>query len=60
MYYISENNVLMIVGGTPTWAYNDVELIDLSGQNRQCQKPSNFPGARYGSVGAFIRDKVRF
>ena len=51
----------MVVGGNnfPTHsAYFDVELIDLSGQERTCRKPANYPGAAYGSVGAYFKDKA--
>ena len=43
----------MVVGGRND--YGDVELIDLTGQGRSCQKPENYPGASYGSVGTFYR-----
>ena len=44
----------MIVGGYPSPAYNDVELIDLSGQKRTCAKPNDVPSIFYGSVGTYI------
>ena len=35
-----------------------MELIDLSGQGRTCQKPEDFPGAEYGSVGAYFQERA--
>ena len=50
--------ILMVVGGKPDLANSDVELIDLSDQGRQCLKPDDFPGAEFGSVGAFVQGRV--
>ena len=45
----------MVVGGAPTAANSDVELIDLSGQQRSCSKPANYPSSiDWGSVGVFF------
>ena len=48
----------MVVGGHPTQANNDVELIDLSGQDRTCRKPENYPYAEEGSLGAYFEGKA--
>ena len=40
--------LLMVVGGLPSTAYNDVELIDLSGRGRKCRSPDDFPGSQLG------------
>ena len=48
----------MVVGGYPASAYYDVELIDMTGQGRTCKKPDVYPGAEYGSVGAFLQDRA--
>ena len=46
-------NVLMLIGGGE--AVNDVELVDLSGQLRTCDKPSNVPvNMDWGQEGAFF------
>ena len=45
----------MVVGGMH--AFNDVELIDLSGQGRTCRKPDDFPEAAWGSVGEYFQDR---
>ena len=49
----------MVVGG---WndANNDVELIDLSDENRSCAKPVDYPGAEYSAVGAFLNNEAIF
>ena len=46
----------MVVGGTP--AIHDVELIDLTSQNRSCRKPDDFPGATIGMVGNYLKDQA--
>ena len=46
----------MVVGGNS--AENDVELVDLTGQGRNCEKPQNFPGGDHGTVGTFFKGKV--
>ena len=51
-------NVLMVVGGFPSPAYKQVELVDFSGQNRTCIQPPDFLGADFGSVGTYIDDYV--
>ena len=43
----------MVVGGSPSDASYDVELIDLTGQERSCTKPNNFP-VLYASVGTYL------
>ena len=50
--------MLMVVGGYPSSAYQDVELIDLSGQDRTCTKPPDFLGSEYGSKGTYIGNGV--
>ena len=35
----------------------DVEIVDLSNQNRTCPKPSNYP-VEMGSVGTFINNEI--
>ena len=50
--------VLLVVGGYPTSAYNDVEILDISGQGRSCRKADDYPGTTYGSSGAFFEDKA--
>ena len=47
---------LMVVGGHPN--YNQVQMIDLSGQDLNCPQFPNYFGADYGSVGTYIKDKV--
>ena len=44
---------LMIVGGETVDAYNDVEVLDLSGRNGNCTKPSDYPVAK-GSCGVLF------
>ena len=48
----------MVVGGDTSWSWNDVEMVDLTGQDRQCRKPEDFPGAYYGSVGAYVQGQA--
>ena len=48
----------MVVGGTPSSAFYDVELIDLSGQGRTCRKPDNFPSAERGSMGTYFQERA--
>ena len=50
----------MVVGGIAPFssADNDVELIDLTGQGRTCQKPNDFPGAEEGAEGAYFDERV--
>ena len=42
---------LMVVGGIP--AKKDVEVVDLSGQGRNCFKPKDYP-FNDGSIGEYI------
>ena len=45
----------MVVGGDN--ALNDVEFVDLSGQQRTCNKPADSPGGsttHHGSTGAYF------
>ena len=47
--------ILMVIGGYT--AENDVEMIDLSGQDRNCLKPDYFPGENIEAMtGAYIED----
>lgn len=46
----------MVLGGV-NGGY-DVELIDLTGQGRTCQKPDNYPALPLGSAGAYFEEKV--
>ena len=48
----------MLVSGSPSAAMNDVELVDLSGQERICRKPQDFLGATESAVGAFVQGKA--
>ena len=48
----------MVVGGYGTNAYNDVEFVDLSGNNRTCRAVSDYEEAKYCSIGTFIDDKI--
>ena len=48
----------MVVGGYPTPAYYDVELIDMTEQGRTCRKPDNFPGGRDGYIGAYFQERA--
>ena len=49
----------MVIGGEPESAYNDVELIDISGKDRNCKQPqTKYPGAKMGSTGAFLNDEA--
>ena len=52
--------ILMVVGGFsyPQNVDYDVELIDLSGQERTCRKPDDYPGAEKGSIGAYVQDRA--
>ena len=43
----------MVVSGNPSSAWNDVEVIDLSGQMRTCNKLADFPAER-GFTGTFF------
>ena len=45
---------LMVIGGDEYYSYprNDVEVIDLSGQEMSCPKPSDYP-IPYGSTGHY-------
>ena len=51
---------LMVVGGASLndEAYSDVELIDLSDEMKVCKKPPKYPGANFGSVGAYVNQKA--
>ena len=50
--------ILMVVAGQPTNANSQVELIDMTDQGRTCIKPVPYPGAKYGSEGAFFQNKT--
>ena len=46
---------LMVVGGLPSSAYYDIEVIDLSGSMRTCTKPVDYPSEiEYGSTGVYF------
>jgi hypothetical protein len=48
-------DIIMMVGGFT--AENDVELVDISGNNISCQKPNDFPFA-LGSIGTFLQNQA--
>jgi hypothetical protein len=48
-------DLIMMVGGVG--AYNDVELVYLSGNNISCQKPNDFPYT-YASIGTFLQNQA--
>ena len=43
----------MVVGGIPSSSNNDVEVINLSGDGRTCDKPANNP-VKKQAVGTFF------
>ena len=46
---------LMVVGGIPSTAYYDIEVIDLSGSIRTCIKPIDYPSEiEYASTGVYF------
>ena len=47
----------MVVGGYPSFALDDVELIDSSGQESVCRKPENYPIPNVGSVCAYFQHR---
>ena len=58
-YSLADNlTILMVVGGYPSSVGYDVELIDLTGQQRTCRKPDDFPGGSKGSVGTYLQDRA--
>ena len=59
VFLLVENlTILMVVGGVPDSASSNVELIDMSGQNRDCKVPNDYPLRIKGPVGAFVNDKA--
>ena len=54
-FFLSEEeySVLMVVGGFPASAYNDVEIVDLSKTPRNCTKPNDYPKSS-GMVGTYF------
>ena len=52
------SSTLMVVGGSPSNAYHDVEFVDLSGSFKQCPSVARIPELRCCSMGTFIDGKA--